>query len=174
MTDSIVRHLCDPELSSAAIAAAHFISVRHLHVLFRADEWSVGRRIRAERLRRCPRELLEPAAARDGVAAVARRLGFVRPSHFSRAFREEYGQSRATGGSRRASRTRRQRPELAATPEAGVRTSTRIDRGCSPSGLRTRVADIRPPEIIDLDRATATALNDSLRGMDAGPIRPAV
>ncbi|MEV1049026.1 AraC family transcriptional regulator [Streptomyces sp. NPDC049916] len=36
---------------------------------------------------------MEPAAARDGVAAVARRWGFVSPSHFSRAFREEYGQS---------------------------------------------------------------------------------
>ncbi|MFJ3438607.1 helix-turn-helix domain-containing protein [Streptomyces cyaneofuscatus] len=53
----------------------------------------MGRRIRAERLRRCRQELLEPAAARDGVAAVARRWGFVSPSHFSRALREEYGQS---------------------------------------------------------------------------------
>lgn len=91
--DRIVRHLGDPELSPAAIAAAHFISVRYLHVLFRAEELSVGGRIRAERLRRCRQELLEPAAARDGVAAVARRWGFVSPSHFSRALREEYGQS---------------------------------------------------------------------------------
>ncbi|MEV5177071.1 helix-turn-helix domain-containing protein [Streptomyces flaveolus] len=89
----ILRNLSDPDLSPAAIAAAHFISVRYLHKLFEPEGATVGEWIRAKRLERCCEELRMPPARRSGVAAVAQRWGFANPSHFSRVFRAAYGMS---------------------------------------------------------------------------------
>src|SRR4051812_29078604 len=89
--DHITRNLADPGLSPATIAAAHFMSVRYLHRLFELEGATVGGWIRMQRLERCRRDLLRPAAGRTGVGAIARRWGFVSPSHFSRAFRAAYG-----------------------------------------------------------------------------------
>ncbi|MET9762804.1 helix-turn-helix domain-containing protein [Streptomyces sp. NPDC006372] len=89
--DHILRHLSDPELSPPGIAAAHFMSVRYLHKLFQLEGATVGEWIRTQRLERCRQDLLRSAALGQGVATVARRWGFVSPSHFSRAFRSAYG-----------------------------------------------------------------------------------
>ncbi|MEU0184326.1 helix-turn-helix domain-containing protein [Streptomyces sp. NPDC006207] len=89
--DHIMRNLSDPDLSPSTIAAAHFMSVRYLHKLFGLEGTTVGGWIRMQRLERCRRDLLRPAAVGIGVAAVARRWGFVSPSHFSRVFRAAYG-----------------------------------------------------------------------------------
>ncbi|MFI2123729.1 helix-turn-helix domain-containing protein [Streptomyces sp. NPDC020299] len=91
--DHIMRHLADPGLSPATIAAAHFMSVRRLHKLFEQDGATVAGWIRTQRLERCRRDLLRPTALEIGVAGIARRWGFVSPSHFSRAFRAAYGMS---------------------------------------------------------------------------------
>ncbi|MEV0124904.1 helix-turn-helix domain-containing protein [Streptomyces sp. NPDC050703] len=87
----IVQNLSDPDLSPTTIAAAHFISVRYLHKLFQLEGTTVGEWIRAERLERCRRDLLRSPARGLGVATIARRWGFVSPSHFSRVFRAAYG-----------------------------------------------------------------------------------
>ncbi|CAM5662957.1 putative transcriptional activator NphR [Streptomyces afghaniensis 772] len=89
--DHILRHLADPGLSPPDIAAAHRMSVRYLHKLFQLEGVTVGEWIRTQRLERCRRDLLHSPALGYGVAAVARRWGFVSPSHFSRAFRAAYG-----------------------------------------------------------------------------------
>ncbi|MEV6029423.1 helix-turn-helix domain-containing protein [Streptomyces sp. NPDC052036] len=89
--DHILRNLSDPDLSPTAIAAAHFISVRYLHKLFQLEGTTVGEWIRMQRLERCRRDLLRSPAQGLGVATVARRWGFVSPSHFSRVFRAAYG-----------------------------------------------------------------------------------
>ncbi|MFF4838192.1 helix-turn-helix domain-containing protein [Streptomyces sp. NPDC001315] len=89
--DHILQNLSDPDLSPTAIAAAHFISVRYLHKLFQLEGTTVGEWIRMQRLERCRRDLLRSPALRIGVATVARRWGFVSPSHFSRVFRAAYG-----------------------------------------------------------------------------------
>ncbi|MFD7282121.1 helix-turn-helix domain-containing protein [Streptomyces sp. NPDC059862] len=89
--DHILRNLSNPDLSPTAIAAAHFISVRYLHKLFQLEGTTVGEWIRMQRLERCRRDLLRSPAQGLGVATVARRWGFVSPSHFSRVFRAAYG-----------------------------------------------------------------------------------
>ncbi|WP_437013924.1 helix-turn-helix domain-containing protein [Streptomyces sp. enrichment culture] len=89
--DHILQNLSDPDLSPTTIAAAHFISVRYLHKLFQLEATTVGEWIRAERLERCRRDLLRSPALGLGVATIARRWGFVSPSHFSRVFRAAYG-----------------------------------------------------------------------------------
>ncbi|MFD5338753.1 helix-turn-helix domain-containing protein [Streptomyces hawaiiensis] len=89
--DHILRHLADPGLAPAGIAAAHFVSVRYLHKLFQPEGVTVGQWIRTQRLERCRRDLQRAPALEHGIAAVARRWGFTSPSHFSRAFRAAYG-----------------------------------------------------------------------------------
>jgi AraC-like DNA-binding protein len=89
--DYSLRNLADPDLSPSKIAAAHFMSVRYLHKLFEFESVTVGEWIRMQRLERCRRDLLRTPALGIGVATVARRWGFVSPSHFSRVFRSAYG-----------------------------------------------------------------------------------
>jgi len=85
--------LGDPELTPARIAAAHFISTRHLHALFHEEGLTVSSWIRSRRLDRCRRELSDPLAADRPVSRVAGRWGFSDAAHFSRAFRAEFGES---------------------------------------------------------------------------------
>lgn len=88
--EHILGHLHDPRLSPETVAAAQRVSVRYLHKVFEGEGTTVGRWILGQRLERCRRDLAREPAHRT-VAAVARRWGFVSPSHFSRAFRAAYG-----------------------------------------------------------------------------------
>ncbi len=86
----IVDRLDDPRLSARSIAAAHFISVRTLHLLFAGSGTSVGRWTREQRLERCRRELSR-ATGSTTVTDVAFRWGFADAAHFSRAFKQAFG-----------------------------------------------------------------------------------
>ncbi|MDI9883715.1 helix-turn-helix domain-containing protein [Streptomyces sp. HNM0645] len=88
----ISLHLSDPELSPGSIAAAHHVSVRHVHWLFSQEGVTVGGWIRERRLAEAARELARPGRG-DAVAVIAGRWGFVSASHFSRVFRSRYGMS---------------------------------------------------------------------------------
>ena len=87
----IERQLGDPSLGPTTIAAAHFISPRYLHRLFRAEGWTVSEWIRRARLERCRRDLADPALARETILAIAARWGMPDAAHFSRVFRAAYG-----------------------------------------------------------------------------------
>ena len=93
VTEFVERHLGDPDLSPATIAAAQHISVRYLHKLFRPDGVTVGEWIRQRRLERCRHDLLDPAQRERTVTAIAARWGFTSPAHFSRVFRDAFGVS---------------------------------------------------------------------------------
>ncbi len=86
----IIEHLADPDLCPTGIAAAHFVSTRHLHRLFAHCGGTVAQQIQRLRLERCRRELLDP---RVSVTDVSRRWGFTDLATFSRAFRGAYGMS---------------------------------------------------------------------------------
>jgi AraC-like DNA-binding protein len=89
---SFIDHrLGDPALSPSAIAAAHHISLRHLHKLFEAQGTSVGRWIRERRLERCRRDLIDPAHSDLPASAIGYAWGFANAAHFSRVFRQAYG-----------------------------------------------------------------------------------
>lgn len=89
--DYIEDHLPDPDLSPGAIAAAHFISTRHLHDLFKELGTTVSASIRERRLERCRRDLRDPVLSDRAVTAIAMRWGFTDSAHFSRIFRAAYG-----------------------------------------------------------------------------------
>lgn len=89
--DYIDDHLSSPDLCPAEIAAAHFISVRHLHALFSIHGTSVSTTIRTRRLERTYDELVNPACSDRSVTQIALANGFVDPAHFSRTFRGHFG-----------------------------------------------------------------------------------
>lgn len=88
----IEQHLADPELSPSSIAAAAFVSVRHLHSLFHEQGSTVAAHIRTRRLERCYHDLSDPVVAQLPIAAVGARWGFKDAAHFSRAFKAAYGE----------------------------------------------------------------------------------
>ena len=89
----IDAHLSDPLLSPVSIAAAHFISTRHLHNVFHESGTTVASWIRTQRLERIRRDLRDPLHNGTSVGAVAARWGFLDAAHFSRTFRDAYGES---------------------------------------------------------------------------------
>ncbi len=86
-------HLGSPELGPTQIAAAHYISTRHLHGLFREKGTTVSTWIRERRLDKCRRDLIDPLNAHLSVGAIAARWGFLDAAHFSRVFKAAYGSS---------------------------------------------------------------------------------
>jgi AraC-like DNA-binding protein len=89
----IEANLSDPQLSPASIAAAHFISTRHLHNVFHESGTTVASWIRSQRLDGARRDLQDPLHAGKSVGAVAANWGFLDAAHFSRTFRDAFGVS---------------------------------------------------------------------------------
>jgi AraC-like DNA-binding protein len=89
----IRQHIGEPRLGPAMIAAAHHISVRHLHRLFQDQGVTVTGWIRAHRLEGCKRDLAGPPGHATPMHDLAIRWGFSHPAAFSRAFRSTYGLS---------------------------------------------------------------------------------
>ena len=89
----IEANLADPLLSPASIAAAHFISTRHLHNVFHESGTTVSSWIRTQRLEGARRDLRDPLHAGQSVGTVAARWGFLDAAHFSRTFRDAFGVS---------------------------------------------------------------------------------
>jgi AraC-like DNA-binding protein len=87
----IDRHLCDPALATAGIAAALGISASYLQHLFQAAGMTVNGCVRRRRLERCRDDLADPLRMGDQIAEIAARWGFRDMPWFSRAFRREFG-----------------------------------------------------------------------------------
>lgn len=87
----IRRHLGDPGLTPAMVAAAHHISRSYLYRLFQAEGLTVASYIRDQRLENARRELTDPRLRALPIHAVAARWGFPRAAEFTRAFRTAYG-----------------------------------------------------------------------------------
>jgi AraC-like DNA-binding protein len=87
----IDRHLTDPDLSPAKVAAALGISVRALHLLFEPTGSSFSRHVLRRRLEQCRSALLaDPARP---VIDIAFAWGFGSLSGFYRAFQAAFGVS---------------------------------------------------------------------------------
>lgn len=87
----IVAHLHNSDLTPGAIAAAHHISVSHLHRLFQVDGVTVAAWIRQQRLARACRDLADPTLRTVRVHHIAAQWGFTHHAVFTRAFRTAYG-----------------------------------------------------------------------------------
>jgi AraC-like DNA-binding protein len=92
VTRYVEKHLADPSLDAAQIAAAHHISVRQLYSIWSAHDLTLAQWIIHQRLERARSQLKDHGQALT-VAAVGRRCGFADISHFCRRFREAYQMS---------------------------------------------------------------------------------
>ncbi|MGE3772871.1 MAG: helix-turn-helix domain-containing protein [Gammaproteobacteria bacterium] len=102
--DHVRRHLGDPALSPATLAAAAGISVRYLHRLFARSGRTVSGHIRELRLEACHEALVrDPTGITLG--ALAYRWGFSDQANFCRLFKARYGLT--PGEARRAARAGR-------------------------------------------------------------------
>jgi AraC-like DNA-binding protein len=89
----IDEHLADPGLSPRSVAAAMFVSPRHLHALLAEDGRTVAGTIRERRLARCLADLADPLRARTPVSAVALRWGFTNATRFGQLVKATTGRT---------------------------------------------------------------------------------
>jgi AraC-like DNA-binding protein len=89
------QNLHEEKLTPHWIAATHQISTRYLHMLFEEEGVSISRYIQKLRLDACQSALIDTSFAKYSVADIAYRFGFKNASHFSRAFKSEFGQAPA-------------------------------------------------------------------------------
>jgi AraC-like DNA-binding protein len=99
----IERHLADPSLSPAGVAAALGISTRTLHAMFEQTGSSFARTVQRRRLEECRAALV--SCSQRAVTDIAFAWGFTSLSGFYRAFQAAFGT--APGDLRAASRTAR-------------------------------------------------------------------
>ena len=85
------EHLGDPELDAEAIAAVHFVSVRHLYKVCAAAGLRLEQWIIEQRLAHAGEDLAR--ASTSTISEVARRWGFTSAAHFATRFRRTYGVS---------------------------------------------------------------------------------
>lgn len=85
------QHLCDPDLSASACAAALGISLRYFFRLLETHGLGFRSYIQEQRLIRVRQVLERSAGQRVNLAAVAFQHGFNDASHFSQAFRRHFG-----------------------------------------------------------------------------------
>lgn len=84
----INEHLQDWDLSPEKIAAAHFISTRHLYNIFKSAGVSVAQWIKQRRLTEARRDLADPLLRHQSISHIAQKWCFDDPAYFSRVFRE--------------------------------------------------------------------------------------
>ncbi len=87
----IRTHIGDPDLSVERIAERFGCSKRHLHRIFAGNDISLSDFIWQSRLERCAQALRSDAHRHLSLSEVAFNNGFSNFSHFSRAFRQQFG-----------------------------------------------------------------------------------
>jgi len=97
------EHLFDPDITPARVAEAFGISVTYLYQIFRPGGVPLGRWIVSNRLQRGYELLTLPRHQGLSIAEIAYAIGFNSQSHFSDAFRRQFGvtPSRARTAARR-------------------------------------------------------------------------
>lgn len=91
LQDYILANLQDESLTPTRIAEANHMSPRYVHMLFAQIDVSVSTWIRRQRLERCKEDLCSRAYRDTGIAEIAYAWGFNDATHFSRAFKQQFG-----------------------------------------------------------------------------------
>lgn len=88
---AIEERLSDPELDTAAVAAAAGVSSRYANAVLADGGTSLGKLIQTRRLARCREALEDPAQIHRAVSEIAYSWGFSDMTHFGRRFKAAYG-----------------------------------------------------------------------------------
>lgn len=87
------ENLRNHELDANLVAAAVGLSTRYVYELFEDEGQPLMKWIWSGRLDRCRKDLATPALASRSISEIAYYWGFNDVAHFSRAFRQRFGQS---------------------------------------------------------------------------------
>ncbi len=90
---TLESQLGDPELTVQAIASGEGVSVRYLQQLFARFGQTVTGYLKSRRLERARAELASPLHAQLSISEICFRWGFNQSAHFSRAYRERFGEA---------------------------------------------------------------------------------
>lgn len=90
---AIDQHLADPGFNPTAAASVAGIGVRYANELLGTEGASLERYILDRRLRRCAEALADPRQRGRSIGDIAYSWGFSDASHFSRLFRNRFGQT---------------------------------------------------------------------------------
>ncbi len=82
-----------PDLTPRRIADEHGVSLRYVQKLFAMSGQTFSSYVRMRRLERCRADLVSPLYADLSITEICYRWGFNASAHFSRAFREQFGES---------------------------------------------------------------------------------
>lgn len=85
--------LRDPSLTTTSVAKAHYISPRFLQDLFKENGTTFTAWMRERRLEACQTALKDPTKAHLSVGRVASEFSFQNPAHFSRIYKDKYGET---------------------------------------------------------------------------------
>ncbi|HEU4405934.1 MAG TPA: helix-turn-helix domain-containing protein [Polyangiaceae bacterium] len=88
-----LEHLGEPELDANMIAEGAGLSPRYVHRLFDDEPVTLMKWVWGQRLDRARADLATPALRSRSIGEIAYGWGFSSVAHFSRAFRERFGQS---------------------------------------------------------------------------------
>jgi AraC-like DNA-binding protein len=89
-------HLANPELGVDMIATRNRISVRYLHWVFSGSGSTVTEYITRQRLEGCRRDLQNPLMFSRSIAAICYAYGFSNQAHFSKRYRQLFGETPST------------------------------------------------------------------------------
>ena len=87
----IEQKLADSTLNSTQIARGIGLSSRYINALFEEEGTSLKHYVWKRRLENCHKDMLNPIQAGNRISDIAFRWGFNDLSHFSRAFRRQFG-----------------------------------------------------------------------------------
>lgn len=89
----IESQLGDPEMTVQTIARAEGVSVRYLQQLFARSGQTVSAYVKARRLERARADLINPLHIQLNISEIGFRWGFNQSAHFSRTYRERFGEA---------------------------------------------------------------------------------
>lgn len=89
----VEKHIADQKLNAHTVAEGTGLSIRYINNLFSGENTSLMRYLIQQRLEKCRRQIAGEKYYTVPISNIAMQFGFYNMSHFSRAFKQQFGVS---------------------------------------------------------------------------------